>query len=137
MAKGETTMTNTVLRKVLALDAASCLAFFAGCIGFTAPMAAIVGLPDGVIAAAGWICLAAGLLFAGLALAPRPPRALVAFAAAGNVAWVAASLGVAASFAGQMTGVGLAVVLVQAAAVAMLTWLEFDVARSARTVGVN
>ena len=125
-------MTLTMLRKVLALDAASCALFFGACVLFTSTAARIVGLPEGVVAAAGWICLAAGLLFTGLALSPRPSPRLIAFGALGNALWVAASVAVVALFAGQMTGAGVVLVLGQAAAVAALTWLEAKGAGSVR-----
>lgn len=125
-------MTIATLRKVLALDALSCGVFFAACVPFAGPVAEIVGLPRPVVLAGGWICLAAGLLFAALALSPRPSRPLVAFGAFGNALWVAASLAVVAVFAGQMSTIGVVLVLAQAAAVGVLTWLE---ARGIRSLG--
>ena len=85
-------MTVVTLRKVLALDALSCGAFFAGCVLFTGTAAELVGLPQVVVAVGGWICLAAGLLFAALALSSRPSPLLTGVGVLGNAMWVAASL---------------------------------------------
>ena len=117
-------MTVVTLRKVFALDALSCGAFFAACVLFTGTAAELVGLPQVVVAAGGWICLAAGLLFAALALSGRPSPLLTALGVFGNALWVAASLAVVALFAPQMTVAGVVLVVGQAAAVGMLTWLE-------------
>lgn len=117
-------MTSTMLRKVLALDAASCGLFFVACVLVTAVVADITGLPAGVIAAGGWVCLAAGLVFAMLAFSARPSRPLLLLGVLGNALWIVASLATVALLGARMTGLGIAIVLGQAAAVAMLTWLE-------------
>ena len=117
-------MTVVTHRKVLAMDALSCGAFFAGCVLFTGTAAELVGLPQVVVAVGGWICLAAGLLFAALALSSRPSPLLTGVGVLGNAMWVAASLMVVAVFAQQMTTAGIALVVGQAMAVGMLIWLE-------------
>lgn len=117
-------MTFTNLRTVLAMDALSCAVVFAGCVLFTGAAAQFLGLPEPLIVAGGWICLAAGLLFAILAVSGRPSRSLLALGVFGNALWILASLGVAAAFAGQMSGIGLAIIVGQAVAVGALTWLE-------------
>lgn len=122
------------LRKVLALDALSCGAFFAACVLFTGTAAEFVGLPQVVVATGGWICLAAGLLFAALALSSRPSPVLTAIGVLGNVLWVAASLAVVAVFAQQMNAAGIVLVIGQAVAVGILTWLETAGFRSLKQV---
>jgi hypothetical protein len=122
--KGDIAMTLSNLRQVLAFDAASCGLVFAACVLAGATVAGLTGLPPGVVAAGGWICLAAGLLFALLAVSRTIARPLLVLGVAGNMLWVAASLAVVAVFAGGLTGLGMAIVLGQAVAVAALTWLE-------------
>ena len=107
----------TALRKVFALDALSCIAFFAACVPLAGFVSGIVGLPRGAVAAGGWICLAAGLLFAALALTQPPSHRLVALGILGNALWVAASLAIVAGFAQQMSVAGIGLVLAQAFAV--------------------
>lgn len=118
-------MTASTLRKVLALDAASCAASFVLCVPLGGFAAEFTGLPAAVVGLGGWICLAAAALFAALALSTRPSRPLVLLAAWGNAGWVVASLGVVVVLGAQMTALGIALVIGQAAAVAVLAWLEF------------
>lgn len=113
-----------MLRKVLAFDAASCGLVFIACVPAGSLVAGRTGLPPVVVAAGGWICLAAGLLFAVLAVSRAPARPLLRLAIAGNALWVAASIAVVVVLGAQMTGPGIALVLAQAAAVAVLTLLE-------------
>ena len=62
-----------------------------------------------------------------------PNPALVKLIALGNLGWVAASFAVIATFAAQMTGLGVAVVAAQAFGVlgfAILEWKDAGVPRS-------
>jgi hypothetical protein len=122
-------MTASVLRKVLALDAASCAAFFVLCVPLGEFAADLTGLPSAVVQSGGWICLAAAALFAALALSSSPSRPLVLLGALGNAAWIAASLAVVAVLGAQMSALGMVLVIGQAAAVGVLTWLEIAGAR--------
>jgi hypothetical protein len=115
-------MIKPVLAKVLLLDAVSCGAIFVIGALATEPAARLLGLPETVVSLGGWICLAAGLLLAFLAV--RPVRALLALAIAGNVAWVAASLAAWLIWFGQLTALGQAFVVAQAVAVAVFVALE-------------
>lgn len=117
-------MTPSMLRKVLAVDAASCGLVFIACVPAAGLVAGLTGLPLAVVAAGGWICLVAGLLFAALAASRSPARPLLLLGIAGNALWVAASIAVVALFGARMTGGGIAIVLAQAGAVAVLTLLE-------------
>jgi hypothetical protein len=115
-------MTNKTLSQVLALDAATCAAVFALGVFASAFVAGLTGLPEPILTAGGWICLAAAALLA--FLAARPSRALLWLAIVGNAGWVAASLAVYAVFVEALTPIGHAVVLAQAAGVALFTALE-------------
>ena len=85
-------MTKLTLPTILLADALSCGAIFALGVFATRPVAGLLGLPELVVAAGGWICLAAGMLLAFLAI--RPVKLLLALAIAGNAAWVLASVAV-------------------------------------------
>lgn len=122
-------MTQSFLSRVLWLDALSCAAIFAIGVSLAVPVSDWLGLPLVVVNAAGWICLAAGGLLAFLAV--RPIRALLALAIAGNIAWIAASLAVWFGWSSELTALGHAVVLAQAAAVALFVTLELRGLRSA------
>lgn len=123
-------MINLSLPKILLLDALSCGAIFAIGVLATAPVAGLLGLPELVVAAAGWICLAAGALLAFLAV--RPIRTLLAFAIAGNAAWVLASVAVWLAWFDMLSPLGHAVVLLQAGGVALFVVLEM---RGLRAIG--
>lgn len=112
------------LKPVLVLDAVTCTGVFA--IGLLAaqPVGALLGLPAEVVAIGGWICLAASLAMMAAAAQAVPHPALVKLIAIGNLGWVAASLGVVAAFAAEMTALGIAVVLAQAVGVLLFAILE-------------
>lgn len=115
-------MTNKTLSQVLALDAVTCVAVFALGVFATATVAELTGLPGQIAVVGGWICLAAAALLAFLAV--RPSRGLLRLAIVGNVGWVAASLAVWVSQFGSLTPLGHAIVLAQAAGVALFVVLE-------------
>ncbi|HEU4820296.1 MAG TPA: hypothetical protein VFS87_03985 [Qipengyuania sp.] len=121
-------MTPKALSQVLALDAATCVAVFALGVFATATVAELTGLPGQIAAAGGWICLAAAALLAYLAV--RPSRGLLWLTIAGNVGWVAASLAVWLAYFDSLTPLGHAIVLAQAAGVALFVMLESRGARS-------
>ncbi|HMO75530.1 MAG TPA: hypothetical protein PKD99_03195 [Sphingopyxis sp.] len=113
------------LKSILILDAVTCAGVFALGLLAAAPVGALLGLPASVVAIGGWICLAAALAMLAAARQAVPNAALVRLIALGNLGWVAASLGVVAVFAAQMTGLGIAVVIAQAVAVlgfAIVEW---------------
>lgn len=126
-------MSKLNLNTVLIADAIACTGVFA--IGLLAaePVGALLGLPSNIVAVGGWICLAAALLMIVAAAQKVPNAALVKLIALGNLGWVAASFAVVASFASEMTGLGIAVVIVQAFAVlgfAILEWKDAGVPRT-------
>jgi hypothetical protein len=116
-------MRNVTLKQALVLDAASCALFFALCAGATAAVGGLLGLPDAIVAAAGWICLPVAAMLAFLAL--RPVRTLLLLVAIGNSGWVLASLAVWLVHFDTLTALGHAVVIAQAAAVELFAILEF------------
>lgn len=122
-------MTLKTLSQILALDAATCVAVFALGVFATTTLAGLTGVPEPIVAAGGWICAAAAVLLA--YLTQRPSRGLLWLAIVGNAGWVAASLGVWLAQLGNLTPLGHAIVLAQAAGVALFTMLE---ARGARAL---
>jgi len=111
------------LKQILALDAASCALFCAAGVGAAATVASLTGLPREIVAGAGWICLPAAIFLAVAAL--RPSRALVGALAATNAGWVLASLIVWVAHFSQLTPLGHALVIAQAAAVELFALLEW------------
>ncbi len=121
------------LKNILIADAITCTGVFAVGLLAANPVGALLGLPASVVAIGGWICLAAALLMIVAARQAVPSAALVKLIALGNLGWVAASFAVVATFAAQMTGLGIAVVIVQAFAVlgfAILEWKDAGVPRT-------
>ncbi|WP_338446110.1 hypothetical protein V5F89_13285 [Pelagerythrobacter marensis] len=111
------------LTKALVLDAASCALFFALCVGATAAVAGLLGLPAAIVAAAGWICLPVAALLAFLAI--RPVRPLLLAVAVGNVGWVLASLAVWLIHFDSLTATGHVAIVGQAIAVELFAVLEW------------
>ena len=116
-------MRNISLKNALVLDAASCAVFFALCAGATATVAGLLGLPNAIVAAAGWICLPVAAMLAFLAL--RPVRPLLLLVALGNSGWVLASLAVWLVHFETLTALGHAVIIAQAIVVELFAILEF------------
>jgi hypothetical protein len=112
---------SSFLRRVLFVDAATCVGTGALLALGAGPLSPLLGLP------------AALLFYAGLSLFPiaalmayigaRPTAAGAWFIIAGNAAWVLGSIAVLFLFS--PTALGLAFVIAQAAAVALLAELEY------------
>jgi len=119
------------LRNTLLLDAGSAALFVVLCLGMTARFAGMTGLPETVVAIAGWICVPSALLFLWQALAPSRP--LLAMVVAGNSAWVLASVAIWLAYFGQITPLGHAFVIGQALAVAFFTLMEWRGLKSLRS----
>jgi hypothetical protein len=111
------------IRKVLAFDAASCLAMgLAMCLA-SAALSRVFALPQPLVWWAGAVLFPCAALML-LAAWPRTtPVALVWLVVVGNAAWAGASVLTVAVFA--PSGIGTLFVLGQAAAVAVLAWLEY------------
>lgn len=113
------------LRRVLALDSASC--FMIGlllCLG-AAPLAGLFGLGERLVFGAGLLLLPLAAFIAWLASRPAPPSPLVWLVIVGNVAWTAESLLLISTESGRITALGTAFVAGQAVAVLGLALLEY------------
>lgn len=113
-----------LLRNALALDAAACagmgllLAMAAG------PLAAPLGLPETLLRGAGILLLPCAALLAVLASRRILPRFAVYAVIGINLVWIVDSLAILLMGWFAPTGLGIAFVLGQAAAVAIVTELE-------------
>ena len=112
------------LKNTLIIDAITCTALFVLCVFATATVAALLGLPSEVVTVAGWIGLPSALLMLFVANQKEPSKGLANLIAIGNLGWVAASFAVLAIFAGQMTALGIAMVIVQAIGVLVFAIYE-------------
>lgn len=112
------------LKYVLIIDAITCTGLFVLGVFATATVAALLGLPSEVVTVAGWIGLPSAALMLFVARQKMPSKGLANLIAVGNLGWVAASFGILAVFAGQMTWVGIIVVAVQALIVLDLAFFE-------------
>ena len=102
------------LKNTLIIDAITCTGLFVFCVFATATVATLLGLPSEVVTVAGWIGLPSALLMLFVANQKIPNKGLANLIAIGNLGWVIASFAVLAMYAGQMTALGIAVVIVQA-----------------------
>ena len=112
------------LKNTLIIDAITCTALFVLCVFATATVAALLDLPSEVVTVAGWIGLPSALLMLFVANQKEPSKGLANLIAIGNLGWVAASFAVLAIFAGQMTALGIAIVIVQAIGVLVFAIYE-------------
>lgn len=110
------------LKPVLMLDAASCLGLGLLLSAFSGPIAGLTALPAPLLLWAGLLLLPVAALIGWAATRPVPPAPLLALIVAGNAGWIAASLLVLALV--PANGLGVALVLGQALAVAVLTLAE-------------
>jgi len=119
----------TSLRNLLLADAATCAAMGLALDLGAAPLATLTGLPAALLSYAGLSLfpIAAVMLLA--ALRPALQSLGAPLVIAGNAAWVAASLLLLVSGWAAPNGLGIAVVLTQALAVAVLAWLELAALR--------
>jgi len=113
------------LKTVLIADAITCTGVLAIGLFALEPVAALLGLPVAIVSIGAWICLAAALPMFLAAAQKVPNGGLVKLIAVGNVGWVAASFAVVATFAGQMTGLGIVIVIAQALGVLAFAFLEW------------
>jgi len=117
----------SVLRKVLLLDAITCVAMGLLLVAAAAGLARMLGLPESFLSWAGVALLPCAALMGFASRAgsqSKPPGWLVWMVILGNLAWVVASLlTVAAWFT--PTALGTAFVLAQAIAVVALAAMEY------------
>lgn len=112
------------LKNTLIIDAITCTGLFVFCVFATATVATLLGLPSELVTVAGWIGLPSALLMLFVAYQKTPSKGLANLIAIGNLGWVIASFAVLAMFAGQMTAIGIAVVIVQAIGVLVFAIYE-------------
>lgn len=112
------------LKNTLIIDAITCTGLFVFCVFATATVATLLGLPSEVVTVAGWIGLPSALLMLFVAYQKEPSKGLANLIAVGNLGWVIASFAVLAMFAGQMTAIGIAVVIAQAIGVLVFAIYE-------------
>lgn len=110
------------LRRLLLLDAATCLATGALLTLASAPLAGVLGLPAPLLVGAGFALFPCAALMISIATLRSLPRAGVWVVILGNAAWVAASLLVLALLS--PNGLGWAFVIAQAGVVGLLAELE-------------
>src|SRR5262249_60388502 len=110
---------------ILNVDAITCLAFGALLVFAAAPLATLLGLPQALLFWAGVVLFPSAALM--LLAASKPSTTLVRMVMLGNVAWVLAS--VMLVFALEPNALGVAFLLVQAAAVTVLLALEWRLRR--------
>lgn len=117
------------LRTILAIDAATCLAMGALLLAAATPIAALTGLPSGLLLHAGAVLLPIAAFIGILAALTMPPRAAIALVVVGNAAWVLASLLLPLSGLVRPNAIGIAFLAGQALVVAVLAKLEADAIR--------
>ncbi|HEX8309107.1 MAG TPA: hypothetical protein VF645_11895 [Allosphingosinicella sp.] len=119
-------MTNPVfLRRVLALDSASCAAIGLLLSLGAEPLSELFGLGERLLFGAGLLLLPLAAFLAWLASRPAPPTPLVWTVIVGNVAWTAESFLLISTEAGKITAVGTSFVAAQAIAVLGISLLEY------------
>lgn len=118
-------------RMIYFADAAACLVLGAIMAAAAAPLTALLAwpLPNAVLIVAGLILLPWAAFNLLTARTQRPTGAMLAIHVAGDALWVAGSLALAAIHAGQMSGLGLFLLLAQALAVAGMLVLKLTFAR--------
>ncbi len=117
------------LRTILAIDAATCLVMGALLLVAATPIAALTGLPPGLLFHAGAVLLPIAVFIGILAALTVAPRAAVALVVVGNAAWVLASLLLPLSGLVRPNAIGIAFLVGQALVVAVLAKLEADAIR--------
>jgi len=113
-----------LLRNALALDAAACAATALLLALAAGPLAGPLGFPAGFLRAAGLVLLPCAALLAWLSSRETLPRLAAYAVIAVNLLWVADSVAILVAGWFQPSGLGIAFVLAQAVAVAVITELE-------------
>ncbi len=122
------------LRRVLALDAASCAAMGLALGLGAGPLADLFGLPVELVRTSGLLLLPLAAFIAWLASRPAPPPPLVWVVIAGNLAWTAESFALLGQY--DPTPLGAGFVALQAVAVLALAGLEYAGLRRMRASAV-
>ncbi|MGE3424952.1 MAG: hypothetical protein AB7N24_23130 [Dehalococcoidia bacterium] len=122
-AVAETADRSSYLRRVLWVDAATCLAMGVLLVIAAAPLSEFLGLPARLLSYAGVALFPVALFMGWVALRESLSVGGAWVVILGNAGWVAGS--VAALLVFSPTAIGYAFVLVQAVAVALLAELEY------------
>jgi hypothetical protein len=112
------------VRTLLVADGALCLAMGTGLMALRGVLAGPTGLDPAFLAWAGALLLPVGVFILATAAGRVPARLGLATTVAGNLAWAAASVILPAVGVIEPTPLGLALVLAQAGAVAVVAVLE-------------
>jgi hypothetical protein len=126
------TVSASTLRSVLWLDAASGIGMGLSHLVLSEPLSGWTGIPATWLQLAAVVVFGAASLAAWLATRASSPGGGVRLLAAGNFAWVAASLWLAFGAGLPLTALGLGWVLMQAVVVLVLAELEWAGSRQAR-----
>ncbi|HEU0133300.1 MAG TPA: hypothetical protein VFR28_00630 [Allosphingosinicella sp.] len=113
------------LRRVLALDSASCAMLGIALALGAGPLSGLLGLGERLLFGAGLLLLPLAAFIGWLASRPAPPAPLVWLVIVGNLAWTAESFLLISTEAARITALGTAFVAAQAAAVLAITLLEY------------
>jgi F0F1-type ATP synthase assembly protein I len=113
-----------ILRRLLVIDATTCLAMGAALIFANAPLAGLTGLPPDLLMGAGLVLLPTAGFMLVLARRLSPSPAGVRVVIAGNLLWVLASVLLPLWPQIEPSGIGLLGLMAQAAGVAVLAALE-------------
>jgi len=113
-----------LLRKALALDAAACAGMGLLLATAAGPLAAPLGLPESFLRGAGIVLPPCAALLAVLASRKVLPRVAIYAVIGINLVWIVDSIAILLMGWFAPTGLGIAFVLAQAAAVAIVTELE-------------
>ena len=117
-------MTLGFTKKVFLTDAIVCALTFVSGVFATQMVVADTGLSTVVVAAAGWICLGAAMLWGWLGTRAQPPVGICWIAILLNIGWIAGSIGVFELNYASLTAEGRLLVPLQAAGVFVLVVLE-------------
>jgi hypothetical protein len=115
---------SSFLRTVLKLDAASCLLLSAALASGSDLLSQPLGLPVALLIEAGVLLAIVGLYILWLGMRARAPAALLWVVVVGNIGWALVSFALLAILP-DITALGLAAVVVQAAAVLLFAALEW------------
>lgn len=113
------------LRRILALDALSCVAMGLLMALGAAALAPLFGLPEPLVRTAGLLLLPLAAFIAWPASRPAPPRPLVWVVIVVNIGWTAESFAVIGQSQPAITALGIAFVSAQALTVLGLAALEY------------
>src|SRR5256885_15393419 len=111
------------LRRMLLVDAATCVATGALLSLAAGPLSSLLGLPAGLLLWAGLALFPIAAFMLWVATRASPPRPGVWLVIAGNAAWVFGSIAILGL---SPTALGYAFVIVQAVAVALLAQLGYS-----------